>query len=142
LLCLSVRCKWPLFLGTLCFMSIGSWLAFMSGDALIWWNRGSFFLSVLLLPGRPLFFCHLLFLCLSVQLHCRPTDDDNKWGLICLVCCNIFLTHLFLACGRALLSLFAAYKSEEGLHQPGGKLLLGRYSSSSCGFSLGLWQGV
>ncbi len=91
--------------------------------------------------AAPSFFVIYLFLCLCVTLHCHPTDDDNKWGLICLVCCNIFLTHLFLAFGWALLSLFAASKSE-GLHQPGGKLRLGRYSSSSCGFSLGLWQGM
>jgi hypothetical protein len=33
--CLSVCCKWPLFLGILCFVSIGLWLASMSGDTLI-----------------------------------------------------------------------------------------------------------
>jgi hypothetical protein len=36
--CLSVYCKWPLFLGILCFVSIGLWLASMSGDTLICWN--------------------------------------------------------------------------------------------------------
>lgn len=84
--CLSVCCKWPLFLGTLCFMSIGLWFAFMSGDILIWWNIKQ---RILLLIDSafawlpPLFFVIYLFLCLCVTQHCRPTDDDNKWGLIC-----------------------------------------------------------
>jgi hypothetical protein len=74
-----------------------------------------------------------------------PTDRDREKvqerDASLLLCCVIF--SLLLRSnheGEKEEGCRGASKSE-GLHQPGGKLPLGRYSSSSCGFSLGLWQG-
>jgi hypothetical protein len=69
----------------------------------------------------------------------KPWWSNPRHRLTPITRYNIFLTHLFLTFGQVLLSLFAASKSES-LHQQSGKLPFSKYSSSYCGFSLGLWQ--